>query len=174
MSIFLWWRISSSRQYINLGGFSGRWVTLQCVCVLGVLGGRRWIPGAQGQEPRAQSRSNVVTNSVKTFESGPHPPQRQKLKGNKTGVGGAINLVKRSCGSCMFRVLARPLSPRAGLPGCGLSRERGRAGPTQPPESAPLGPGPRKLFGQALQVNSAVRSSSRTPGGAWGLGGSSL
>lgn len=32
-----------------------------------------------------------------------------------TGVGGAVNLAKRSWGSFMFRVLARPLSPE---PGC--------------------------------------------------------
>ena len=86
----------------------------------GVQGGRRWSPRAQGQEPRAQSGSNVVASSVKTFESGPHPPQQKKVKRKQNGGGGNIHLARRSCGCSTFRVPAWPLSPRAGLPGCGL------------------------------------------------------
>ena len=95
----------------------------------GVQGERRWGPRAQGQEPRAQSGSNVVASSVKTFESGPHPPQQKKVKRKQNGGGGNIHLARRSCGCSTFRVLAWPLSPRAGLPGCGLPWEPEEPGP---------------------------------------------
>lgn len=49
---------------LSLGAsLADQWVTLPVV------------GGVQGERLRVQSRSNVVANSVKTFESGLYPPQ---------------------------------------------------------------------------------------------------
>ena len=88
-------------------------------------GGRRWGPPPQGQEPRAQSGSNVVASSVKTFESGPHPPQQKKVKRKQNWGGGNHSSCQKELWLQHVQSASLASLPRAGLPGCGLPCEPG-------------------------------------------------